>query len=119
MRELFAHDAVLAIEPDADIQAPGAAVTKALCGSWEHEPPCPLASHHSHPQRSNGAVDLRILFATEPNKESAVRQLIDAALSAGRLDDRDGPTARWGLLASERGEIRPEEMDHGQRLLHG
>ena len=119
MRELFAHDAVLAMEPDADIQAPGAAVTKALCGSWEHEPPCPPASHHSHPQRSNGAVDLRIMFATDSDKEPAVRQLIDAALSAGRLEDRDGATARWELLAGARGDIRPEEIHHGQRLLHG
>ena len=33
------------MEPDADVQAPGAAVTVALCGHWEHEPPGPLAPH--------------------------------------------------------------------------
>jgi len=119
MRELFARDAFLAMEPDADTQAPGAAVTKARCGTWEHEPPCPLAAHHSHPQRSSDAVNQRILYAVDPDKEPAVRQLIDSALSAGRLEDRDGATARWELLASARGEMRPEEIDHGQRLLHG
>ncbi len=81
--------------------------------------PCPLAPHHSHPQRSSDAVNQRILYAVDPDKEPAVRQLIDSALSAGRLEDRDGATARWELLASARGEMRPEEIDHGQRLLHG
>ena len=55
MRELFAHDAALAIEPDADMQAPGAAVTKALCGSWEHEP-------HAHWRRTTAIHSA----ATEP-----------------------------------------------------
>ena len=31
----------------ADDGAPGAAVTVALCGHWEHPPPCPLAPHHT------------------------------------------------------------------------
>ena len=31
------------MEPDADVRAPGAAVTVVLCGHWDHEPPCPLA----------------------------------------------------------------------------
>jgi hypothetical protein len=36
MREAFAHEAVLVMEPDADMRAPGAAITVALCGHWDH-----------------------------------------------------------------------------------
>jgi hypothetical protein len=38
MRQAFAHEAVLVMEPDADVRAPGAAVAVALCGHWDHEP---------------------------------------------------------------------------------
>ena len=64
MRHAFAHDAVLDMDPDADIRAPGAAVTVELCGHWDHEPPCPLAPHHTAVERTGRDVRLRILFAT-------------------------------------------------------
>jgi hypothetical protein len=41
MRQPFAHDAVLAMPAGGDLGAPGAAITVALCGHWEHAPPCP------------------------------------------------------------------------------
>lgn len=50
---------------DADVWAPGAAITAGLCGRWDHEPPCPLAPHHVHAERVAGEVHLRILFAAE------------------------------------------------------
>ncbi|MEX5721628.1 hypothetical protein [Geodermatophilus maliterrae] len=46
-KERFAHDGLLSMEPGADDRAPGGVITVALCGSWEHEPPCPLAPHHT------------------------------------------------------------------------
>jgi hypothetical protein len=64
MREVFAHDAVLAMGSGEDLRAPGGAITVALCGSWEHEPPCPLAPHHTAAERDGDVVRLRILFAT-------------------------------------------------------
>lgn len=42
----------LSMSPGADLAAPGAAVTVALCGHWKHEPPCPLAAHHTSTTRS-------------------------------------------------------------------
>jgi hypothetical protein len=72
MRRAFAHEAVLVMDPDADLQAPGAAVTAALCGHWDHQPPCPLAPHHTHAHRADGEVRLRILFATAPHNETTV-----------------------------------------------
>jgi len=44
MRQAFAHEAILVVQPQADLRAPGAAITVALCGHWEHQPPCPLAA---------------------------------------------------------------------------
>jgi hypothetical protein len=116
MRQAFAHQAVLTMGPDADIRAPGAAVTVALCGHWEHEPPCPLAPHHSQAERVGSEVHLRTLFAAEPEMEAVVRQRIDLALSGGRLRDPDGVTAEWRLRSSQRSVIAPQETEHAQRL---
>src|SRR5215207_9908722 len=52
MRQSFAHEAVLALGDEADERAPGAAVTVALCGHWEHEPPCSLARTTFAPNES-------------------------------------------------------------------
>lgn len=100
----------------ADTRAPGAAVTVELCGHWDHEPPCPLAPHHTHAERSNGEVHLRILFAVEPEREDTVRQRIDKALSRGRLPGIEGPDATWQVRLSRRREVSPEEADHAERL---
>ncbi|MEV4314111.1 hypothetical protein [Actinocrispum sp. NPDC049592] len=105
MRQAYAHDAVVLMEPDADIREPGGAVTVALCGELEHAPPCPLAAHHTAAHRDGGPVRLRILFATEPSSESVVRQRIDSALRA-----------RWEVVSSSAGEVSGAEWDHAARL---
>ena len=117
MRQAFAHDAVLLMQPDADIRAPGAAVTVALCGHWEHEPPCPLAPHHTGTERVGAEVRVRVLFATEPDHEDTVRQRITAALTDGRLTAPDGVTTRWELCGSQAGRVSAEETEHAERLM--
>jgi hypothetical protein len=62
-RRPFAHEATLDLAPDGDERAPGGAITVALCGSWSHDPPCPLAPHHTSAERRGGQVALRVLFA--------------------------------------------------------
>jgi hypothetical protein len=119
MRHPFAHEAVLDMAPDADTGAPGAAITVALCGHWEHPPPCPLAAHHTQADRVGGQVRLRVLFATEPELAGTVRQRIDAALSEGQLAGPDGVTTRWRLRATRDGAVRPEETDQAGRLVRG
>ena len=104
MREAYAHDAVLIMEPDADIRAAGAAITVALCGHWKHEPPCPLAAHHTAARREGDRVRLRILFATEPARLAEVRTKIAEALRA------------WQVVEEEPGEITDAERDHAGRL---
>jgi hypothetical protein len=116
MRQAFAHDAILDMAPDADTRAPGAAITVALCGHWDHQPPCPLAPHHTAADRVDDEVRLRILFATEPDRADLVRQRIDDALSGGELSGPDGGTTRWQLRDSRPGEVTPAEADHAERL---
>jgi hypothetical protein len=81
MRQAFAHEADLVMEPDADVRVPGAAVTVALCGHWDHEPPCPLAPHRVSADEDGREFRAWILFAAEPDTEGEVRHLIDRALS--------------------------------------
>jgi hypothetical protein len=104
MRHAYAHDAVLDLPPDADLDAPGAAVTTELCGHWEHPPPCPLAPHHTAARRDGTDVHLRILFATEPEREDEVRARIAAALRA------------WAVRSSTSASVRPDERSHAGRL---
>jgi hypothetical protein len=105
MRHAYAHDAVLALAPEADLAAPGGAITTELCGHWEHTPPCPLAPHHTAAQRRGPQVHLRILFATEPECEAEVRTRIGRAL------------AGWDVRSSAAGAVRPDEKSHAGRLV--
>ena len=93
-RHPFVHRAALALEPGADRGAPGGAVTLALCGSWEHPPPCPLAPHHTGVDGTDDALDVRVVFAAAPDDEADVRRRIDAALGEGRTTRPDGTVAR-------------------------
>ncbi len=95
---------------------PGAAVTAALCGHWDHEPPCPLAPHHVSAAGDDGELRVRILFAAEPDKEDEVRHLIEQALS-GQLNFPDGFTTPWQLRASWPSEVSAEETGHAKLLI--
>ena len=118
-RVAFAHDAVLTLGPDGDQNAPGAAITVALCGSWTHEPPCPLAPHHTRVQRSGSEVTLRLLFAADPVDEPLVRRLVDQALARGWGDAEDGSRTDWQLVETGASPVRPEEEEHARRLVRG
>jgi hypothetical protein len=113
---VYVHEAVLDLAPDDDVGAPGAAVTVALCGSWDHEPPCPLAAHHTNAVRDGPVVRLRVLFAAEPSVVPEVRRTIEAALRGGRLAVGDGPASQWLLRASGPGRVRGTERRQGRRL---
>jgi len=105
------------MEADGDVRALGAAVTVALCGHWEHEPPCPLAPHHTAVERDGDQVGVRVLFAAEPAAEAEVRDRIRAALAEARLDGPDGITTRWLLKGSRPGHVREDETGHAARLV--
>lgn len=114
MRQPFAHSAVLDMAGEADLGAPGAAITVELCGDWEHPPPCPLAPHHTDAGRDGDVVRLRILFAAEADAETTVRERIHAALASGQLGE-----TRWRLRESAADAVRPAERDHAARLAAG
>ena len=105
-REPYALDATLRMDPEAEIGAPGAAITIELCGSIEHEPPCPLAPHHTGAVRTGDSVRLRVLFAVEPEREAEVRDRIERALRGGE----------WTLLELSPSAVTLAESDHGERL---
>jgi hypothetical protein len=105
------------MDRDADSRAPGAAITVALCGHWEHEPPCPLAPHHTAAVRAGDEVRLRILFAAEAKLELEVRRAVDAALAGGELIGPDDVVTRWQLRATGPSVVLPHEAAHAGRLV--
>jgi hypothetical protein len=116
VRAAFAHDAVLDMERDADLAAPGGAVTIALCGAFAHPPPCPVAPHHTRADRRADGVAVRVLFAAEPAAEVTVRDRIAAALAAGFCDGPDGTRTRWTVCTSAPGVVTESERAHAERL---
>jgi hypothetical protein len=115
-RSTFAHDAVLALDAEGDEAAPGGAITVALCGSWSHEPPCPLAPHFTAAARSGDEVTLRVLFAAPAEDEHRVRRLIDDALTQGEGNDPDGRRTQWRVIRTGASPVRPAEEEHARRL---
>ena len=103
MRESFVHHAELAWQ-GGDERAPGGAVTEELCGSVDHEPPCPLAAHFTSVVRRDETLEVRVLFACDPVEEPRVRERIDTALG------------RWPLLNSAAATLRDDEAEHAARL---
>src|SRR2546421_12284560 len=93
----------------ANPNALGGAITKALGGGWDHQPPCPLAPHYVSSIAAGETVTVRVVFATEPANEQRVRTLIGEALAAGRLTVPDGGVAKWDLHSSSAGTLRADE----------
>jgi hypothetical protein len=115
MRAPYVHEATLVMSSEADVDAPGAAVTLALCGSWDHQPPCPLP-HHSHGQRTGTTVTLRVVFATEPENEEDVRRRIDQALRTGRVTGPAGSSTQWEFRGSATADLSASEAPRARRL---
>jgi hypothetical protein len=80
-REAFVHEADLILESTTDRGAPGAAVTTALCGHWEHDGPCRWP-HNNEIQAKADASTFRTLFIASRIDEPEVRARIERALGA-------------------------------------
>ncbi len=113
------HVALLTLPDGVDLRGPGGAITLALCGCWEHPPPCPIAPHHTAAQRSGDALQVRTVFATEPEREREVRRRIDDALAHGHLPGPDDAGVAWNVLSSGPGSLEPNERDLAARLISG
>jgi hypothetical protein len=115
-RKAFAHDAVVTMGA-ASTNALGGAIAKALCGGWDHQPPCPLAPHFVSSDASGETVTVRVVFATEPENEQRVRGLIGEALASGQLTVPDGGVAHWELRSATAGALRADERDLAAGLI--
>ena len=98
-RDCFAHEATLTVAREFDHRGPGGAVTVALCGALEHDPPCPLAPHHTSTSVNGTVSAVRVVFACDPAVEGLVRERIESALAAGEFR-HEGAVTRWTLVAT-------------------
>jgi hypothetical protein len=115
MRSGFAHEALIELVPDADERAPGAAVTVALCGHWEHEGTCRWPHHTSVDTRAGQSLSLRVVFACAADDEPAVRQLIGTALDQGQVGV-EPDTSRWTVTTQGPSGLRASETALADRL---
>jgi hypothetical protein len=116
VRQAYAHDAVVVLEPDGDVRAPGGAITVALCGTWDHEPPCPLAAHNTAVERVGDDCYVRVLFVAEPADETEVRRRVDAALRRGNVTGPDDRVTHWRLVSSQHSPVRDDETEAARQL---
>lgn len=82
-----------------DPAALGGAVTVALCGHWEHEPPCRWPHHtSSDPDPATaGSWLVTVRFDAPEQDEDGVRRRIRDALATGALTGPDGTVTTWAL----------------------
>ncbi|MGZ4626656.1 MAG: hypothetical protein ACXV3S_10285 [Kineosporiaceae bacterium] len=120
MRQAFAHEARLDLTVGGDECAPGAAVTVALCGHWDHEPPCRVPHRSDIVARDGDHLTLRVLFACPPGDAGEVRRTVEAALDAGTLPvpgPNDVPPAGWRVVRQAAAPITEGEQAVAGRLV--
>jgi len=115
VRQAYAHDAVVDPADGADERSVGGAVTVALSRSVDHEPPCPVAPHHTSLTGRGRRRRVRVLFATDD--EPVVRREVEAALGHGEFRGPDGVAHRWVLRSSAPGEVVDAERAHAAQLV--
>lgn len=102
-RQVFVYWADLELRAEDDPGAPEAAVTIALCGHWEHDPPCRWP-HNNNDPTADGVF--RTVFAAVPAEESEVRARVEGALRA----------RPWRVRASGPRDPDADELALGQRI---
>lgn len=108
MKRSFVECAEVRLDSGADPAGPGGAVTRRLCGSWDHAGPC------RWPHRTSAKWDgqrgmIRVVFTAPPEEEAEVRRLIDAALADGECVGPDGNRSHWTAASPTAGSLDDEE----------
>jgi hypothetical protein len=119
MREAYAHQAQVEMAGNGDERAPGAAVTVALCGHWDHDPPCTVPHRTEVVARDGNRVTVRVLFACAPDDAAGVRAGVARALAAGLLPvpAPDGaPATSWRVIEQVPVELTDQERAVAARL---
>ena len=114
MKRSFVQCAELRLETDADPAAPGGAVTRALCGSWNHEGTCRWP-HWTAAQWDDGRGMVRVVFVAEADEEGQVRALIERALTGGECVGPDRKVSRWKAMGHGAGALSESEEDWGKK----
>ncbi len=126
MRPAYVHTARLRV--DGDPAAAGAAVTLALCGTWDHPGAECRWPHHTTAEQSadDGLLVVRVVFVCDADDEPQVRAFVVDALAAGTVgevpetvDAADGARARatsWTLDEEAPDVVRREERVLAERL---
>jgi hypothetical protein len=100
-------EADLELAPGTDARAPGAAVTTALCGHWEHEGPCRWP--HNNALRPGSPARLRTVVVPGGDAEEVRRRVRDAlAADPG-----------WRLVRCGERPVAPGEEALARRLAQG
>lgn len=105
-RRPFVHEVVLDLAEGTDPVAPGAAVTVALCGHWEHDGGCRWP-HNNEIWSDGESTTFRTIFVAPPAEECAVRERIELALRSA---------AGWSIMASGPRALRASERALAVRL---
>jgi len=105
----FVHAAHLRLAADGDERAPGAAVTTALCGHWEHESACRWPHNTDIARRDGQDIHIRIVVGCRPDERPAVQATIVGALEASTLDGPTGLTT-WTVVDQGSAEATSEEQ---------
>ena len=108
-RRAYVHELMLAMDPGADPAGPGAVVTAALCGGWEHEGPCRWP-HHTAVSPAGDALRVRTVFVAAPEDEHEVRARIASALVHA---------PGWFVIAGGPSQVTEDEAALAGRLLAG
>lgn len=106
VRAAFVHEAELQLHKGTDPAAVGAAVTKALCGHWEHEGPCRWP-HNNDIELSDPVANFRTLFVAPSTEEDDVRERIERSLREG---------VGWAVLRTQSRPLSPPEEPLARRL---
>ena len=83
------------LAPEADGRAPGGAVTVALCGHWDHKPPCRWPHYSTIHSEGGGVHRIVVEFDAPDDEVEEVRNRIQAGLRTGRLTGPDGILSVW------------------------
>ena len=105
--QVFVQQVELVLDEGADPAAPGAMVTVALCGHWDHEGACRWP-HNNGMDATTVPAKLRVIFVAAPDEADDIRASIGRALR-----EAEG----WTVVSSEVARVEDGEAGVVEGLL--
>ena len=88
----------LVLAEGSDSRGPGAAVTVALCGHWEHEGDCPWPHLSAMEALGDRTYRLIVQFDAPDDELDTVKARIAGALQGGQVVGPEGQPSQWETL---------------------